>query len=229
LCRDDAAAHQSEWPMHTPLVWLTMHSAHADTLAAVTLQALWRGRSARKALRRLGQAAVARWGALCGGLVRQEIRRRGRQYQAQAQAQADARRAEAAAPKPPPAAQKSKEEEATPSPATPTSPKIAAPPMPAAAVEALAAEARNTALLASLKASPLLRLRPVVEEPPPSEEAEGGSVTDSAVDEDQVSTGDTTACQRLSSPAALLTSISAASQARALIRIRSSRSWRPSR
>ena len=60
----------------------------------------------------------------------------------------------------------------------------------AAAVEALAAEARNTALLASLKASPLLRLRPVVEEPPPSEEAEGGSVTDSAVDEDQVSTGE---------------------------------------
>ena len=217
--------------MHTPLVWLTMHSAHADTLAAVTLQALWRGRSARKALRRLGQAAVARWGALCGGLVRQEIRRRGRQSQAQAQAQADAQRAEAAAPKPPPAAQKSKEEEATPSPATPTSPKIAAPPMPAAAVEALAAEARNVALLASLKASPLLRLRPVVEEPPPSEEAEGGPVTDSAVDEDQVSTGEH--LHRL--PASflaglrLLTSISAALQARALIRIQSSRSWRPSR
>ena len=34
--------------MHTPLVWLTMHSAHADTLAAVTLQALWRGRRAAK-------------------------------------------------------------------------------------------------------------------------------------------------------------------------------------
>ena len=57
--------------MHTPLVWLTMHSAHADTLAAVTLQALWRGRSARKSLRRLGEAAVARWCVLCGGLVLQ--------------------------------------------------------------------------------------------------------------------------------------------------------------